>query len=73
VCDEIMELIETTKIGDQFKALFTDGRVASAGTYVAAAPMCTKCNGSATLFALPIISPRAETPAVFALSNMSCR
>ena len=37
MCDEIMELIEAIQIGDQFKALLTDGGVASADTYVAPA------------------------------------
>jgi hypothetical protein len=61
LCDEIMKLIETIQIGDQFKALFTDGRVASADTYVAPASMCLNCDGSVTLSALPITLLRTDT------------
>ena len=73
MCDEIMELIEKIKIGDQFKALLIDCRFASADTYLCRCcvnvhELRRKCN-----IVLPITLLRAETPAVSTLSNMSSR
>lgn len=41
MCDEIMELIEKIKIGDQFKALLIDCRFASADTFMSLLRQCS--------------------------------